>query len=438
MKAQTLISLKFLTGKGRERKSIGSTVTLISLLGVILGVMVPIVVLSVMMGFQEEIKAKILGVKGHITVTASSISPHIINYPQVVKKIKAMDGVVSVNPYVEVQGMIQFFSGFEPVLIRGIPPSYFEEDEEVDKIFQLVDGEKKLDRRYELIMGYNLASKRLVSVGDRINLLISDQENLTLQTRPRTVETIIKGTFKTGFQEFDNGIIYVSLSTFNKVFRKKNVVKRIDIKVEDIWELDPLIEELTQAYGNEYKFFTWQEINYNFFKALALERSLMYFIVSLILVVAIFNVTSSQLIFIIERKKEIGILKTIGMKPIHIAQIFILQGSIITSIGAVIGGVLGYFISLDVMSVIKVVEFLIDIILHFIYYIKVIFVAAPSYQAFEIFPKGVYYLDYIPSDISFLRTLFFIIMAMLFSFLIGFFPSIKAARLKPLDVMRYE
>jgi lipoprotein-releasing system permease protein len=438
MKAQILLGLRFLFGKNREKKSIASTVSLISFVGVVLGVMVPIVVLSVMMGFQEEIRSKILGVKGHIVLTSSSFNPYIKNYQEIVEKIKSFQGVVSVNPYIELQGMVQFLNGFEPVIIRGVLPNYFTEDKEMNKIFEITMGEKNLDKRYQITIGNELAKKRLVNNGDRVKLLVTEQDNFTLNSRPQTIEARVNGIFKTGFQQFDNGMVYVSLSTFQKLFRKKNIIKRIDIKVENIWNINPIINDLVKEYGDNYRIYTWQDINYNFFKALALERILMYFIVSLILIVAIFNVTSSQLIFIIEKKKEIGILKTIGMKPFHIAQIFLFQGCIISTLGALVGGLLGYLISLDVMAIIRVFEFFINIFFYLFYFIKSIFVGSVYYQSFEIFPKGVYYLDYIPSDISLSRTLFFISMAIFLSALVGFLPSIKAARLKPIDVMRYE
>ncbi len=438
MKAQFLIALRFLAGRKRARQSIASTVSLISLMGVTLGVMVPIVVLSVMMGFQEEIKTKILGVKGHIVISSTYLEKNIKNYKEVMKKIRAIPGVVSANPYIEVQGMAQFFSGFEPVLIRGVPPDYFKNDTELDQLVKIIDGKKTVDRRYQILIGSELAAKRLVDSGERINLLVTDEENLTMSSRPRSVETKIMGTFKTGLQQFDEGIVYVSLSTFEKVFRQKNVVRKIDIKVENIWNLEPVLEVLITLYGDRYRFFTWQDINYNFFKALALERSLMNFIVTLILIVAIFNVTSSQLIFIIEKKKEIGILKTIGMRPLQVAQIFLFQGFVITAMGSIIGGTLGYLISLDVMLVIQGIEYIISIANLIFYSMASWFVDMGTYQGFEIFPKGVYYLDFIPSDVSISRVLFFISMAIVLSAIVGFFPSLKAARLKPVDIMRYE
>lgn len=438
MNAQVLIALRFLTGKGGSRRTLASTVSLISLVGVVLGVMVPIIVLSVMMGFQEEIKSKILGVKGHIVLSASSVEKEIQNYPVVLEKIRKMPGVVSANPYVEIQGMAQFYSGFEPVLIRGVPPDYFEQDSEIDKLLFMTAGRKKLTRRYEMIMGSTLADRKLVGVGERINIVFSDDENLTLNSRPKTVATSVVGTFKTGFQQFDEGIIYVSMSTFNKIFRRQNVVKKIDIKVEDIFNLEPVIVQLVASYGSRYRIYTWQDINFNFFKALALEKSLMHFIVTLILIVAIFNVTSSQLIFIIEKKREIGILKTIGMRPFQIAQIFLLQGLVITSIGAVIGGILGYLVTLDLMIILRSVEFIADLFFYTFYEVFSLVVDLGPYRGVEIFPVGVYYLDYIPTDVSILRTVFFVFMATVLSGIVGFLPAYKASRLKPVDIMRYE
>ena len=164
----------------------------------------------------------------------------------------------------------------------------------------------------------------------------------------------------------------------------------------------------------------------------------MYLIMSLILLVAVFNVISSQLIMIIERKREIGILKTLGMNTRHLLQIFLTQGFIISFIGASLGGILGYLASLNVKALISAIEYAINFFLAIPYLLKSIFMDNLEFVPFELFPKGVYYLNTIPSDVSLSRVGFFMVMAIFLSLLCSLIPSLKAAKLKPLEVMRYE
>ncbi len=436
MNAKLLIALRFLKPRGRKR-TIASLVTLLSIAGVSLGLLVPIVVISVMSGFQNEIKTKILSLKGHVTV-ASTSSQNIKNYDEVIKFIQSQPDVVSASPYIEIQGLVRFYNRYQPVIIRAVSSSAFTKDKDLDNLVQIQSGEKDLSQKYFALVGSQLADQNYLGVDDRISILIADQTVFTSSTQTKSISAQIKGVFKTGFQEFDSGFIYLSLSTLQASFNNEDSVRAIDVKMSDVFNINPIRETLIKKYGDRYQIFTWQESNQNLFNALSIEKAVMYLIMSFILLVAIFNVTSAQLILIIERKKEIGVLKTIGMKPWHICQIFLLQGLAVTLSGSIIGATLGYFISLDVGLFISFLEAGINIGIDSLNFMKSLFSQTQPWPAFSLFPKNIYYIDSIPSDPNISRSFLFVIFALCLALVSGLFPALRAASLRPLDVMRYE
>ncbi len=436
MKVKFLISTRFL--KPKNKKSNFSLMTIISILGISLGVMVPIIVLSVLVGFQEEIKTKILGVKGHLVITKDD-NTYIKDYQNFIKDLKEENSeIVSAVPYIEVQGMAQFYNNFEPILVRGVDETSFTDDQEMGELFTIKRGERDLAKTYSTLIGEKLASNYFIKPNDRLKLFVVEKNSLSLNIQPTPITTVVKGTFETGFQDFDIGVIYVSLKTLQKKFRRPNQVKSIDVKIDNVWQIDKLKNKLVEKYGKDYSFYTWQEINFNFFKALTLEKTLMYLIMSLILLVAVFNVTSSQLVMIVERKREIGILKTIGMKASHLVQIFLIQGSIISSLGAFLGGILGYLISLEIKILISAIEYIINFFSGIAFLITSVFFENQEFVPFEFFPKGIYYLNTIPSDVSISRVVFFMSIAIVLSLICSLIASFKAARLKPIENIRYE
>lgn len=429
------LALRFLRGRGRV---LSSTVTVLSIVGVSLGVMVPIVVLSVMSGFQAEIKTKILGMNGHINVVAPTAAGFNKN-PNIVETLNQDKRIITAYPYGETRGVLEVRGIFEPVLIRAYDEKVFENDQELAKMLKIKSGEKKIERRYQVMIGTGLADSHLLSKDDRANLILfqSKQLNFNAPNKTKTLRTQVTGIFKSGFQEYDNSIVITSLKTLQGAFEDQKDYDAINIKLKDIWESENVKEDLIESFGDRYLIYSWQELNQNFFRALSLEKTLMYLIMSFILLVALFNVTSYQLIQVVERKKEIGILKTLGFSSFSIAGIFLSSGLIISLIGSLIGASLGVLISLNIETSIAIVENIINAFL-FIISFFLSFFSEITISRFEIFPSKIYYLDGVPSDVSFLQVSMFILMAIFFSFLAGLWPSIKAAKMKPMEIMRYE
>lgn len=429
------LALRFLRGRGRV---LSSTVTILSVIGVSLGVMVPIVVLSVMSGFQSEIKTKILGMNGHINIVAPT-SSGFEKDPNLVKALEEDKRIITAYPYGETRGVLEVQGIFEPVLIRAYDPKVFEKDQELAKMLKMKSGEKNIERKYHILIGSGLADSHLLGKDDRANLIVfqSKQLDFNAPNKTKTLRTQVAGIFKSGFQEYDNSIVITSLKTLQGAFEKQQPYDAVSIKLKDVWESENVKNDMISSFGDRYLIYSWQELNQNFFRALALEKTLMYLIMSFILLVALFNVTSYQLIQVVERKKEIGILKTLGFSSFSIAGIFLSSGLIISALGSVIGASLGVLISLNIETSIAIVENIINAILFVVSLFLSLF-GDIAISRFEIFPSKVYYLEKVPSEVSFLQVALFILLAIFFSFLAGLWPSVKAAKMKPMDIMRYE
>ena len=435
MKQILFLSFKFLKGRGRKT---ASTISLISIIGVMLGVMVPIIVLSVMNGFQEEIRNKILGMSGHISIVAPT-KLGLTNYQDILDELRSNPAVRGVHPYAEMQGLYQDQLEFEPVLIHALMKEQLGYDPELENLITPIEGKLDIDKPYRIMIGKQMQMRKFLSVGDRITLVLLGKEKLQPDnlSKAKSVRVEIVGIFETGFQEYDNNLIITSLKTLDKLFQTGDAIDSISIKLTDIWESPQEKVALVGKYGDQFLIYTWEELYESFFKALSLEKGLLRLIMLFILVVAIFNVMSGQLIQISEHKREIGILKTIGYAPWQILSIFLSSGLIVTSLGAITGAILGSVISYELSVFVNLLETFVNALLTLKDFFFSFFTNTVS-QPFEIFPKNVYYLDQIPSDFSILRAIYFIGLAIFFTLIAGIIPSYKAAKIKAMEVMRYE
>ncbi len=420
-----------------RQKNLVSLMSILSMLGVFLGVMVPIVVMSVLLGFQKEMRSKILGVKSHVSIFAPSTGG-VENYEELASELRKMPGVASVSPFIETEGLIQFYNDYQPALIRGMDAASFDEDLEFKKVFKITSGERDLSRKYLLLMGEEMAKKHLVDISNRVNLLIA-KGSLRPGMEPQVVKGMVVGTFKTGYYEYDSGILYTSLRTLQDALDLEDKVTQVDVKLNNLWKADEFVSELLQKYGYRYSIYSWSELNANLFKALSTERAMLSIIVIFILLVAIFNVMGSQIMLVLEKQKEIGILKTLGMKPGHIARIFLFENLLTTAVGSFFGAICGVLLAINIRNVLSFFEFFINLFLKAKdFFLGLLQLGPSSPSVFHFFPKGVYYLDQIPVDMSFTRVILLVVGALVFSAIAGLLPAFRAARLRPLEVIRYE
>jgi lipoprotein-releasing system permease protein len=404
---QLFIALRYLKSKKRHRGV--SFNTAISIGGVALGVMALLVVLSVMSGFHEDLQRKILGVNAHIVVLDYKGT---IDDPEgVVKKIQGQKDIVSASPFVLGQVMVSFGSKGQGVILRGIDPAVEEKTTEIAR--HLKEGKlSDLDEKEGLpgiILGKELASRLGVFRNDAITILSPTGEIGPLGMLPKVKSFKVVGIFEVGMFEYDSNLVLTALKPAQDFFKLKDAVTGVEVRVSDIYRAAEVRERIQKLLGYPFHVRDWMQMNRNLFSALKLEKFAMFVILVLIILVASFNIVSTLIMNVIEKQREIAILKTMGATNSGIMAIFMFQGFTIGLIGTVTGLVCGYALS---------------------YVLN-------TYQIIKL-PPDIYYISHLPVKMKLSDFLSVSLSAIFISFLSTIYPAWQAAKLDPIEPLRYE
>lgn len=429
---ELFIGFRYLKAKKGQRFI--SFNTLLSVFIVFLGVFVLIVVISVMTGFQSQIKDKILDVDSHISVSAYSgeNGEGIRDYRALIPKIAGIKGVRSVNPYLQGQGLFRYDSYISPVLIRGIG-DIGAMPADVRKF--IVEGDKEFRGPQEVYIGSEMAFNYMIKRGDRIELIVpKGRLTATTGVTPGIGSYRVAGFFKTGYYDFDTRLIIMPLPTAQALYSVGGVVWGIGIKIDDIYRLDYMASRVQGAVGFEYQVLTAEQRNQNLFYALKLEKLIMTIILFLVIIAAGFTIMGTLVMVVMEKRKAIGILKSMGARPISIMVIFVLEGFFIGVLGSILGTVFGLSASLNLEAIIRWLERTINGVMAWIY-------ATLDLGVFfniSLVPKNVYYIDTIPTEIKPEFVVLIAACAVFLSTVAAIFPSWHASRLQPVETIRYE
>lgn len=407
MPYQLFIAFRYLKSKKRHRGI--SFNTAISIGGVALGVMALLVVLSVMSGFHEDLQKKILGVNAHIVILDYKGS--LDDYEGVIEKIKDEKDIISASPFVVSQVMVSFGGKGQGVYLRGVEPTSEEKTTDIAKYIK--EGNlKELNTKDGLpgiIIGRELANRLGVFKNDAINILSPTGEIGPLGMLPKVRSFRVAGIFEVGMFEYDSNLVIVGLKSAQEFFGLKNSVTGIEIRISDIYKAGSVRERIQKLFGYPYYARDWMQMNKNLFSALKLEKFAMFVILILVILVASFNIVSTLIMNVIEKEREIAILKTMGSTNRGIMSIFMFQGFIIGLIGTVIGLGGGYALS---------------------YILN-------TYQIIKL-PPDVYYLSHLPVKMKLSDFTSVSLSALLISFLSTIYPAWQAAKLNPIEPLRYE
>lgn len=421
--------------KSKKSEGFISFNTLLSVFIVFLGVFILIVVLSVMNGFQSQIKDKILDVDSHIVVSnlASELDGQAMrNYRNLAEDIKKVDNVVSVSPYIQGQGLFRFKRNIGPVMIRGIGS---EKDIPADVAKFIKTNRDKFCRQRGVFIGEEMAYNYNIKEGQQIELIVP-QGRLSAVTGvlPGISKYTVLGFFKTGYYDFDTKLVLMSLPDSQRLFAVGDVAYAIGIKITDIFRMNRVASEIQSAVGYDYSTMTAEQRNHNLFYALKLEKLIMTIILFLVIISAGFTIMGTIVMVVMEKRRAIGILKAMGARPGSIMVIFVLEGFLIGVTGTLIGVVAGLAAALNLESIILWVE---DIINIFVEKAYLIFDLGPFYRI-NIVPTNVYYIDSIPTQISPEFVVFIAASAVFLSTFAAIFPAWQASRNKPVETIRYE
>ena len=422
MSFELFISLRHLKSK-RAQKFI-SLNTWISIGGVALGVMALIVVIAVMSGFGKDLRDKILGTNSHIVVTNITRSG-MDDFESVLKKVMQSDGVKAAAPFILNQVMLTFGSKSSGVVVRGVDPEREAMVSDLEK--NLIQGEIGMLKRRKknkaghghdnIILGKELSQKLGVQVGGAISMVSPASRLTPMGLIPKIKLFKVVGLFESGMFEYDSSLAFISVQSAQRFFSMKGKVSGIEIRVEDIDSADQIAELLQENLGFPYYVRDWMRMNKNLFSALRLEKIVMFIILILIILVAAFNIVSTLFMVVMEKTKEIAILKSMGASRTSIMKIFSFQGLIIGLLGTLIGCIGGFTIVPNLNEIVGFIENIFGI---------------------TAFPSDVYYLDKLPSEIQYMDSFLIVVFSIFICFVASLYPAWRASRLDPVDGLRYE
>jgi len=420
MPFELIIGLRYL--KAKRKSTFISIITFISTAGVMLGVMALIVVLAVMTGFEEDLKEKILGTNAHVVVVRNGAPME--DYHQVMEKLKAFKGVTAATPFIYNQVMLSSGKNVSGVVLRGI-------DVPTDRLVTRLSAsvvEGTIDRLEPdmgegrdalpgLLVGKELAKHLNLFVGEKVNV-ISPMGNITpLGMMPKMKPFRVAGIFNTGMFEYDSTLAYVSIGQAQSFFDLGDTVTGIQLKVKDVYHTGELARSINRALGVEFYARDWMQMNRNILFALKTEKVVMFIILTLIVLVAAFGIASTLFMVVMEKNRDIAILKSMGATGGSIMKIFVLEGMVIGIIGTALGVASGLLIALNLEPIISLIQKL-------------------TGQNF--FSKDIYYLDRFPSLVVPSDVVLISVTAVFISFVATLYPAWQASRMLPAEALRYE
>lgn len=412
MSLEARIAVRYLASRRRSRAISG--VGLIAIGGVFVGVAALVIVMSVMSGLQKDLREKILTNTPHLMVQRYNAEP-IDDWREVARTLESEPGILAVAPFIYTEGIVGHGRGRnEGAIVRGVDPAL--EDAVSDAPEQIVGGEWDLDPSPEspypkVVLGYMLADRLGVFPGDTLTLTTPEAAAVSPLhgTVPKLQKFLVAGTFRSGFFEYDSKLVYTSLDAMQEYLGIGDEAFGLSARVDDIWSAREVGEAALEDVEGPFYATTWIELNQPLFSALKLEKRAMFVILVLIVLVAAFNIISTLTMIVMDKTKEIGILRSMGMKSASIRRIFVFQGVVIGIVGTVLGVVAG----------LAAVWLL-------------------GRYRFISLPGDVYFIDTLPVSVEPLSIGLIVLASLGISLLATAYPAVQAARMTPVEAIRYE
>jgi lipoprotein-releasing system permease protein len=418
MRYELFIGLRYLRAKRKE--AFISLITVISMLGVVIGVMTLNIVLSVMTGFEEDLRDRILGFNPQVIVL--SFSGTVSDYPSVVQRIEKVSGVVAAAPFVYGQVMLSAQQNVTGAVVRGVLPKtdgvtdlqrHLKQGsvEALGRLHDvpLDDGKAGVVELPGIIVGKDVARQLGLVIGDPVNVISPIATPTAVGMVPRVKRFVVVGLFDSGMAEYDSSLVYMDLANAQKFFDLDDKVTGIEVRGTDLYRAKAIGDRIRAALGFPFRVRDWMEINHNLFSALQLEKTVYFIVLLLIVLVAAFNIVATLIMVVMEKRKDIAILKSMGATRSGVGRIFVFKGMIIGVIGTLLGNAGGY----------------------------VACVLLKRYQFIEL-PKDVFYVNTVPVKMYPEYFLMVTAASLLICLLATVYPARQAARLAPVDVIRYE
>ena len=420
-----LLALRYL--RARRKEGFISVISLFSFLGIMLGVATLIVVMSVFNGFHQELLGKILGFSGHAAVYRNDQNP-ISDYKNIAARVAKVDGVTQVIALAEGQGMVSSVRNATGALVRGIAEA------DLAKLPDIANKDLKtaiaapgvpdpsptlvgFDKSGGIAIGETMARKHQVTLGQTVTLIAPNGPDTPIGNTPRLRDYPVVAIFKAGMNDYDESVVYMPIDEAQDFFSTEGGATSLEIMVKDPDAVQTQVAAILNAVGPDMMVQTWQQRNVAFFNALAVERNVVVLVVGLVVLVAALNIISGLFMLVKDKGSNIAILRTMGATSGAIMRVFFLTGAAIGTIGTFAGLIIGLVICWNAENIRRAIQWI---------------------SGVDPFNPEFYYLAQLPAKINYMQTFWVVIFALLISFLATLYPSWKAARLDPVEALRYE
>ncbi|ASK92314.1 lipoprotein-releasing ABC transporter permease subunit [Xanthomonas campestris pv. trichodesmae] len=405
------IGLRYLRAK--RRNGFISFISMASILGIALGVTVLITTLAVMSGFQKEIRDRLLQMAAHATVSAEGAPMR--DWQHAVEVAMSDPRVAGAAPYIETESLLQG-PRKQPAIVRGVIPAEEGKVSVLAKKMQQGSVDSLTPGSYNIVIGKELALWLGVDVGDSIVVLLSDTQATPLGAMPRLKRFTVSGIFEAGYNEIDRGLAVVNMQDLARVLRMDGVTG-VRLRLHDMDQAWPVARDLAVKLHGPYRVSDWTQENANLYHSLKMEKTVMGILLSLIVAMGAFNLVSSQVMLVTDKQADIAILRTLGLSPGGVMQVFMVQGSLIGFMGTFMGVIGGIVLTLNLERILGVIETIFSV---------------------KLLPEDVYYITGLPTDMQTQDMVVITVVALVMSFLATLYPAWRASRTQPAEALRYE
>ena len=404
--------------RAKRKNHFISFISLTSMIGIALGVAALIVVLSVMNGFQKELRTRILGVASHLEITSSN--NQLDDWQSVAVIATKHPHVLAGAPYITAQGMLSYGQGVQGAIIRGVLPKTEDKVADLGRHMKVGSLDNLRAGEFDIILGADLAQALGAQIGDKVVVMAPQGQFTPTGVVPRLKQFTLVGLFQIGMYEYDAGLALIHIDDAAKLYRMENKVSGLRLKLDDLFDAPSIATSLSaqlNRYGSAFYVSDWTQQHANFFRAVQMEKRVMFIILTLIVAVAAFNIVSTLVMAVTDKRADIAIMRTLGASPMSIMLIFIVQGALIGVIGTLVGAVFGILIALNISTIIPFIEHLLHV---------------------QFLAKDVYYISDLPSDLIWSDVITIVLMSFVLSLLATLYPSWKASKINPAEALRYE